>query len=299
MLGEHLRGRPVGEQSAVGVRARSRASSRSTHTGVRCSTTISVAPVASATRSTLARTSRDALRVEVRGRLVEQQQPRAHREHAGEREPLLLTARQRRSWRDRAARPGPLRRAPPHPRTGSRLRGHAEVLAPECDVVAHLRQHDPGIRILQHEARPARAATPAAAPSIRSVPCARPRRRRRARPRARRAASTCPAPEAPSSSTRSPGSIVKVDVGARPAADARRSATPSPQPDDGRRRQRVSSDLARSSRPAAKRLSAPVAASARTSSQPTSPARIAPETSSEPGRSMLNSSDFRMLGELP
>ncbi len=39
-----------------------------------------------------------AFRVEVRGRLIEQQEPWAHGENTGEREALLLAARQRRGW---------------------------------------------------------------------------------------------------------------------------------------------------------------------------------------------------------
>ena len=79
------------------------------------------------------------------------------------------------------------------------------------------------------------------------------------------------------------GALARLDPQVDPGHGRQPTPGVAPSPaldeDAGRSRHQTSR---RSSRPAAKRLSAPVAASARTSSQPTSPARIAPDTSSEP-----------------
>ena len=169
-------------------------STTGSHTDTRCSITTSVAPVSSATRATASRTSRDAGGIEVRRRLVEQDEARAHREHAGQRESLPLPARERGGRRDRAAGRGRPRRAPRATRGQISSRGDAEVLESERHVVAEPRHHHLRVGILQHEAGAAarRGGRPAVDEQL-ADRLAR-RRRRRARPRARAAGSTCPTP---------------------------------------------------------------------------------------------------------
>ena len=70
-------------------------STRSTTCSTRCSTITAVAPGGRQHAGEHVADQRDAGRVEVRGHLVEQQQPGAQREDAGQRQPLLLAAGQR------------------------------------------------------------------------------------------------------------------------------------------------------------------------------------------------------------
>ncbi|WBM80556.1 hypothetical protein KIV56_03695 [Cryobacterium breve] len=95
-----------------------------------------------------------AVGVEVGGRLVEQEQARPHGQHAGEGEALFLAAAERGG--------GVIERQP----QADRLEGdtdpapdlvplHGEIFATEGDVVADSREHDLGIRVLQHETDPA------------------------------------------------------------------------------------------------------------------------------------------------
>ncbi|BDZ63174.1 hypothetical protein GCM10025877_01120 [Agromyces mangrovi Wang et al. 2018] len=91
-------------------------------------------------------------RVEVRGRFVEQQQAGSHGERTGQREALLLPAREVRGrvverqveadCVERLAHTGP-----------DLVAGHADVLASECHVVADPGQHDLRVGVLQHERR--------------------------------------------------------------------------------------------------------------------------------------------------
>ena len=105
----------------------------------------------------------DPVGVEVRGRLVEQQHAGTHRERAREREALLLAARQRRVGAiERHVEPDRVERVA-HARPDLVARD-AEVLAAERDIVADARQHDLGVGILQHE--PDAAPDAAAAPPV-------------------------------------------------------------------------------------------------------------------------------------
>ena len=90
------------------------------------------------------------VRIEVRRRFVQQQQPRPHREGSGERQPLLLPAGQRgRRMAARQVEPHGIQcRVHPPPDLVPR---HTQVLAAERDVVADPGQHHLGIRVLQHE----------------------------------------------------------------------------------------------------------------------------------------------------
>ncbi len=93
----------------------------------------------------------DAHRIEVGRGLVEQQQPRAHREHAGQGE-TLLSARPRAPWsggRGNGEPDGCHGLGDPRPDLG---RGHTQVLAAEGDVVTDLRQDDARLGVLQNEA---------------------------------------------------------------------------------------------------------------------------------------------------
>ncbi|PSK62519.1 hypothetical protein B0E53_05584 [Micromonospora sp. MH33] len=90
-------------------------------------------------------------RVEVGGRLVEQQEPRPQRERPGQGEPLLFAAGERRRG------PVPvIREADPaqrlvHPGPDL-VGGHAPVLQPERDVVAAAGHHQLGLRVLEDDA---------------------------------------------------------------------------------------------------------------------------------------------------
>ena len=128
-------------------------STSGSHTSTRCSTTTSVARCASSTRRTASRTSVDPGGVEVGRRLVEQDDARAHREDAREREPLLLPAATAPRSAGRAAPRARRRRAPRAPAARSRSRGNAEVLAAERDVVADPREDRLAVGVLQHHAR--------------------------------------------------------------------------------------------------------------------------------------------------
>ena len=206
--------------------------------------------------------------VEVRGRLVEQHEPRAHRESAGEREPLLLAARQRLGRAvERHVEPDRVeRRAHPRPDLVAR---NAEVLAAERDVVADPRQDHLACRgpAAPVPARP-RAARRRLAVDRAARRSARPRRRRRARRRGRAAASTCP-----SRRRRAAAPAPPARCGTRhPAPPTRRRDAcrhPHPRASTAAGRTRVVAArhalrrAARASRPEANRSSAPVAASPR------------------------------------
>ncbi len=147
------------------------------------------------------------LGVEVGRGFVEQQESRSHRQHPGEGEPLLLPARQRLGGAVEGNGETDGCHGLGHPR-GDLRRGDAEVLAPEGDVVADLRQHDARLGILQHQAdtaplrlgrgavdEDAAGGLPLVAPAEQS---------RQAREQGRLAG-----PDAPSSRTRSPGSMTR------------------------------------------------------------------------------------------
>ena len=93
---------------------------------------------------------RDPGRVEVGGDLVEQQQPGAQRDDAGQRQPLLLAAGQRAGGGVPAVgeADGGQRLVDPRPDLG---RCDAAVLQAERDVVAGPAHHQRGLGVLQHQ----------------------------------------------------------------------------------------------------------------------------------------------------
>ncbi|OUE08779.1 hypothetical protein CMsap09_07510 [Clavibacter michiganensis] len=239
----------------------------------------------------------DALGVEVRGRLVEEEEPRAHGEHAGEGEPLLLAAGERRR--------GPVEGdVEAHRVEGGADAGpdlltrDAEVLAAERHVVADTGEDHLRVRILQHE--------PGAAPETRRVPAVDAERpaglalvvaaeHARERVHEGRLAGTGRAEQEHAL----PRLDDEVDVPDRPGAAAgvppapalradgrpadRTRGHPVRQVDAGGRgtasRPPHGQTRAAVSRPEAKRESAPVRASARATSHERRPAMTAPETS--------------------
>ena len=96
----------------------------------------------------------DAARIQVRGRLVQEQQARAHRENRRERQALLLPARQLRrrmmQGHVQARRAQGLLHARP-----DRLAGNPQVLHAESHVVTHASQDHLGLRILHEQAHAA------------------------------------------------------------------------------------------------------------------------------------------------
>ena len=93
---------------------------------------------------------RDARGVEVRGRFVEEQESRSHRERAGERQALLLPAGERlgRAVQGHVQTHGI--QGVMHPRPDLLARD-AEVLAPERDVIAHPREDHLRVGVLKDE----------------------------------------------------------------------------------------------------------------------------------------------------
>ena len=90
-------------------------------------------------------------RVEVRGRLVEHEKPRPHRQHRRDADPLLLAARQVEDGVVAEAV-----EADHMQRLGLSLqdlgRGSAEVFQTEADLVAHPRADDLRVGVLEHHA---------------------------------------------------------------------------------------------------------------------------------------------------
>ena len=205
LAAQHVVGRSVGDDTAV-ARARSRAtrSAATRRRGARRRRGSRGGRRACA--STASRTSSDARRVEVRGRLVEQHEPRAHREQPGEREPLLLAARTAPWSGGRAARRGRRRRAPARRAARSRRAGRRGSRS-------RTRRRRPRARGSPARPDPAaraprdRAPAPAGAPSIRSDPACSPSSSPPSTPASPCSSVDLPEPEAPSSSTRSPGSM--------------------------------------------------------------------------------------------
>ncbi len=252
---------------------------RSAHTAVRCSITTSVAPVSPSACSMLARTSRTpsgsrfavgSSSSSTPGRIASTP-ARARRCFCPPESDFVCRARGTSS---------PTASSASATRAGMSADRHPEVLAAEGDVVTHLRQHHAGVRILQHQPDAAAvrlrplavdeeraglvalvgaAEEPGHAGEQRRLAGARGAEEQHALPRLDRerdvADGGCPPP------------------GVAPPP-ARRG-------DAGRAGRAHRQTSRRASRPAAKRLSAPVAASARTASQPTTPASRAPDTMSD------------------
>ena len=168
-------------------------STTGSQTDTRCSITTSVAPVSSATRRHGVAHLADAVGIEVRGRLVEQDDARPHREHAGQRESLPLPARQLRGRviERQVESHGVERRAHPRPDLVARRRRGSRARTPRRRRAA---PSPPARRDPAGRGRSGRATRrpDGRRPAARRSPPRR--RRRRARPRARAAASTCPTP---------------------------------------------------------------------------------------------------------
>ena len=88
--------------------------------------------------------------IEIRRRFIEQHQTRPHRQHPGERQPLLLPTGQGlgRVPERHVEADGIQGRLHPRPDLRSR---HSEVLAAERHVIAHSREDHLGVGVLQHE----------------------------------------------------------------------------------------------------------------------------------------------------
>ena len=94
----------------------------------------------------------DPYRVEVRGRLIQHEQPWAHRENPGEGKPLLLPSRElSRRAIERNIQPN-LIESMPHARPNLLAR-NTEVLAPESHVIAHPSQNHLAVGVLKHKPR--------------------------------------------------------------------------------------------------------------------------------------------------
>ena len=144
-------------------------------------------------------------RIEVRGRLVEQHEPRPHGEHAREGEPLLLPARER-TRRARAAGPrGPTSASAAGTRRWISSTGTPRFSAPNATSSPTRGRItcDSG-SCSTKPARPAAGLRPSMASSPAASPWSSP-----STPASAASSVDFPLPEAPSSSTRSPGSIVR------------------------------------------------------------------------------------------
>ncbi len=150
MCGEHGRGRAVGDDPAAGLEydhaidQRQRIRDAMFDEYERCLSAGNDAAHALAYE-------RGAGRVEVGGRLVEQQQRRAQRDRAGQRQSLLFASgqRRRRSVAWIAETGGGQRFIDKRPDPRAR---HATVLQPERDVVAGAGHDEVGLRILEDDA---------------------------------------------------------------------------------------------------------------------------------------------------
>ena len=264
-------------------------STRSRQTATRCSTTISVAPEAASTARTASRTSATPCWVEIRRRLVEQQEARPHREQSRQRESLLLAARQlgrraiqREVEADRS-------RATRWTRAPDLVARHAEVLAGRKRRRRRRARGSPAASgsCSTSPERP-RAAGRSEAVDAQRSPSVSPSSSPPRTPASPASSVDLPAPEAPSSSTRSPGSTDRSSP--RTAQALPPGVAPAPVADlngDGGRRPRDESDIRERPAPARRVPSprgpprsgsrAPVRASAFTSSQEPSPATTTPE----------------------
>ena len=182
--------------------------------------------VAGGRAATASRTSAAPGRVEVGGRLVEQQQPGAQGERPRRARAVAARRRTARRWA------GPGRSGKPTRRSASSTRGqislgrYAPVLQPERHVVAAAGHHELGLAGPGRRCRRVRG--PCAGRARRSRRCPRTRRSPPAAARrARRAGCDLPAPDGPSSSTRSPCAMRRSTPR---TAQARRPACRQPNP---------------------------------------------------------------------
>ena len=169
---------------------------------------------------------RRAGRVELGGGLVEQQQPRAPGQHAGEHQPLLL-ARRRAPAVGRSRPYGkPTAASASSTRGQISSGGQAGVLQAERDVVPGPGHDQLAVRVLGEQAQPAPGGARRAAVHGELAGDLGALGVQDAGQRAR-AAWTCPRPEAPVSSTRSPGSTTRSTP---VSAQARREGCRTPSP---------------------------------------------------------------------
>ena len=126
-------------------------STRSSQGPNRCSTTTVVRPRARTTSPTTWRTDAALARVEHRGGLVEQQDPRRHGQRPGQRQPLLLASGEaERAGAREVTQPDLVQRG--GDRRGHRVPRHTEVLEPERHVPLDRRGDHGGARVLEHQA---------------------------------------------------------------------------------------------------------------------------------------------------
>ncbi len=254
------------------------------HTDTRCSITTSVAPASCAACATASRTSRTPAGSRFAVGSSRRIRPGTHREHAGQRESLPLPARERRRGvvereveadrvERRARRAARSRRAG---RRGSRVRTRRRRrVAPSPPA-----RRDPAGR-----GRSGRATAEAGRPSTSSSPSDSPSSSPPSTPASPCRSVDLPAPDAPSSSTRSPGPDVEVEVvhGGRASPAVAPSPAPRRRPTRGAgsTRRAPPRQTVRSSRPAANRSSAPARASPRIASHARPPASTAPPITAE------------------
>ena len=244
------------------VRARPHGRRRPSQVATRCSTTMSVDPVASSTRATASRTSvtPDGSRLAVGssssrmpGRIAS----------APARASRWLCPPESADVERSSATSSPTASSDSRTRGQISSRGNPEVLAAECDIVADAREHHLRVGVLLHESN-----TAPGCPGLRAPrPAARPRtppRPRRAPPRSRAAGWTCPSRRRRAAARARPARCAARGR-ARPRRGVRRAASPIHSPESqGDRRRPTAARQTRSaaSRPEANRLSAPVRASA-------------------------------------
>ena len=235
-------------------------------------------------------------RVEHRGRLVEQDDRRVERQRPGERQPLRLPTRQRRGGGVEGEGAETDRRQGRGDDAGHVGARHPDVLRPERHVPPDGRRDDPGARLLEHEphgagALPRRDAVDAhRADEVTRVgrlqeACEGPQEGGLARPRGADEQHAFAGPEGEgdvaqhrlAAAERAPGQAVDLHPSARDGPHrGHRAGCPRRGPG------RQTAWDSRCSCPAGKADSAPARASARTRSQPTSPASTAPETAIAP-----------------
>ena len=213
-----------------------------------------------------------ALRVEVGRRLIEQEQPGPHGEHTRQGEALLLAAREVRGGAVERHRKTDLIETVAHA-LPDLVAGDTEVLAAEGDVVAHPGEDDLGVRILQHEPGPpgSRGRAVDEQRSFRVTLVGREDAGEGAKERGF-ARAGLPEQQHPLS-----GCDAQVEAAQRPGQPRGRS----PPPAGGGDARWLGQTRVAISRPAAKRLRAPVRASPRTASHDSSPAMSAPPTTPE------------------
>ena len=251
-------------------------STRSTTASTRCSTRSSVAPIRSSTRRRTSPDQRRPAGIQVRGRLVEQQQRRAAGRGC---RPARAAAAPRR--RGRAVGVPAVREADRGRASSTRGQispaGTPRFSRPNATSSPARPMTSCGLGVLEDQPGRGRARARAGRPSTRSAPSASPPPDGSRRPASAARSVDLPAPEAPSRRTRSPSPISR----SRPrSAHAARPACRQPQPWAsiliGPSKQTDGGQMRRWSRPASNPASTPVRTSARSSSHDPRPAIATP-----------------------